>query len=196
MKNKIKSIAFIMALFTVSFSVYSQPWLETGNTPATGNFLGTTGNQPLLLRTLNLPRAQITSGGFLGVGDYQVFTPNEMLHLHAVGNNDVFSQFTNGFTLSTATDGFRIGTTSAGIAELRQYENADMNFFTANTQRMTILGTNGFVGVHTAAPQFMLEVAGEVAAEKFILRSPSGKLFAITVTDGGILAAGELPSDN
>ena len=50
---------------------------------------------------------------------------------------------------------------------------ADVNFRTANTQRMTIIGVaganQGYVGINTTTPTYTLTVNGTIAASKIII---------------------------
>ena len=53
-------------------------------------------------------------------------------------------KFTAGTTTGlTSTDGFNVGITSAGVAEIRQYENLDLKLYTNNTLRKTYLAAGG-----------------------------------------------------
>ena len=74
-------------------------WNITGNSgtdPAT-NFLGTTDNQPLVIRTNNVERMRITVNGYVGIG---TDTPGEMLDI--VGNSDADLDLTSfGSSIST-----------------------------------------------------------------------------------------------
>ncbi len=74
-------------------------WNITGNSgtdPAT-NFLGTTDNQPLVIRTNNVERMRITVNGYVGIG---TDTPGEMLDI--VGNSDADLNLTSfGSSIST-----------------------------------------------------------------------------------------------
>ncbi|MBK8846791.1 MAG: hypothetical protein IPO27_09720 [Bacteroidetes bacterium] len=49
----------------------------------------------------------------------------------------------------------------------------DFNFFTNNTQRMTIIGVaganQGYVGINTTTPTYTLTVNGTIAANKIII---------------------------
>lgn len=69
---------------------------------------------------------------FVGIGPVDVFTARSELHIH--DTTTTYLQFTNTTTQSAPndpqlTDGFIVGINGT-TAELRQQENADMNFFT------------------------------------------------------------------
>src|SRR5690606_118936 len=60
------------------------------------------------------------------------------IHDAGSGGAGVHQSFTNGTIGATGTDGFRIGITSAGIGQFRQYEDQPMQWFTNNTSRMNL----------------------------------------------------------
>jgi len=114
---------------------------------------------------------RLTGFGNVGIGPvfYDNALPQNLLHV----NNDsllaTYVQISNKLaTFQTATDGFHLGitggpiATTGGIAEVRQYENRDMRFFTNNTQWMVIKdnlpGNIGRVGIRTNTPGNRLEV--------------------------------------
>ena len=65
----------------------STGWSLTGNsgTDPLVNFLGTTDNQPLVIRTNNTEQVRITTGGYVGIG---VANPTLRLQLPNIANND------------------------------------------------------------------------------------------------------------
>lgn len=70
-----------------------------------------------------------------------------------------YHKFTAGTTTGqTANDGLSVGLTAQAEAQIRQYENNNLSFWTANTQRMTILG-NGDVGIGTISPSSLLHLS-------------------------------------
>lgn len=78
------------------------------------------------------------------------------LNLHSNTSTDVFSSFTNRGLYAdpddlSATNGFKVGIKSTGVAEINQQENLDMNFLTNNNQRM-VIKNGGNVGINTTAP--------------------------------------------
>ena len=79
---------------------------------------------------------RITNAGNVGIG---TTSPTQDLHLHRSGTgDDVYIQFTNGDTGTTSGDGFQIGLAGNEDARIKQIENAPMEFWTNNTERMSI----------------------------------------------------------
>lgn len=96
-------------------------------------------NANLLLATgsgaSNIARLTVTgiagsTQGFVGIGN-NFLTPQSLLHVND-GSNATYTQITNTATGATAGDGFKVGIAANGAAELRQQENASMNFYTGN----------------------------------------------------------------
>ncbi len=82
----------------------------------------------------------ISAAGNVGIG---TTGPVTQLHQDAGTATASYHKFTAGTTTGqTATDGFDIGVTSAGIAEIRQYEAQSLKFYTNNTNYLT-LGSSG-----------------------------------------------------
>ena len=148
MKTKIYLISSVFSLISFEKN-YAQPWQITGNGNATAaSFVGhansvplqikTTLAQPISFFTNNTQKMIITSTGFVGIGN-GFTTPQSRLHLHQLGASFIYTQWTTGTTgNANANQGLRIGVAANGIAELRQQENFNMNFFTNNTQRVSI----------------------------------------------------------
>jgi hypothetical protein len=75
----------------------------------------------------------------------QVVTPAAQLHIDAGTGSAVAAKFTAGTTTGqTATDGFDVGVSTAGNAELRQRENLPLNIYTNNTLAESV-GATGSV---------------------------------------------------
>lgn len=100
--------------------------------------------------------------GTLGVG---IAAPASKVHVDSGNATASAIKLTAGTTTGvTSTDGFEFGVDTSGNGEIRQRENLPINFFTNNTQRMTILA-NGNVGIGTAAPTVGLQVSnGDMAS--------------------------------
>jgi hypothetical protein len=107
------------------------------------------GNQSINFSTNGFQRMTIrnglgVAGGFVGIGP-NFSAPTNLLHLNAARNS--FSQFTNGTTGATGTDGLLVGVAdggagTAGHAWINQQENFPIDFFTNAAQRMIIMNVN------------------------------------------------------
>jgi hypothetical protein len=87
--------------------------------------------------------------GQVHVGIGNNFTnPQHMIHVHTTPlimgfpPPDAMIGFTHNLTGSAATDGFLVGINSEGTAELRQWEDKDIVFYTGNTEQMIISSDN------------------------------------------------------
>jgi len=85
--------------------------------------------------------------GNIGIG---IQSPQSLLHLNQQGDTALYTQFTNGSTDSSVTDGFLIGINEDGVAQLNQQEDTLIDIFTNNIRRMRIWHTtddNARVGI-------------------------------------------------
>ncbi|WP_228457868.1 cell wall anchor protein [Chryseobacterium candidae] len=75
MKTQLFSIALLVSSFT-----FAQSWNITGNsgTNSSNNFIGTTDNQPLVLKSNNIESLRIKPNGNIGIG---TVSPNSKLHI-------------------------------------------------------------------------------------------------------------------
>lgn len=109
MKTKI----MIFLLLLSSSTMFAQPWMTGGNAAASGDYLGTNNNQPLLFHTFGIERVHINpnrtqtisgytfnSNGFIGIGQNSVapthpngvwndFGPFSILHINGFGGSEV-----------------------------------------------------------------------------------------------------------
>jgi len=91
----LKLIGAIVCLFTTISSFSQNNWTINGNGNTTGatNFLGTTNNEPLNIKTNGIQRIRInenTGSSFVGIG-----TNNPLFQLHVVGNQVATGQGCN-----------------------------------------------------------------------------------------------------
>jgi hypothetical protein len=89
------------------------------------------------------------TSGRLGIGINPNNPTTSIVHLHrTTANTEVKLQFTDGTTLSTATDGLTLYKGTDQIGYLWNYENADLVFGTNSTERMRIT-SSGNIGIGT-----------------------------------------------
>lgn len=92
MKTQLFSIALLVSSFT-----FAQSWNTTGNsgTNPSNNFIGTTDNQPLILKSNNIESIRIKPNGNIGVG---TVNPDTKLHVaqdNINNQNLVLGKFTS-----------------------------------------------------------------------------------------------------
>lgn len=72
-------------------------------------------------------------------------TAQSRIHINESGATAIETRYTNSATGATATDGFQTGITTAGVAEIRQRENLNLDLYTNNTLRLSLTGGGNFV---------------------------------------------------
>lgn len=108
------------------------------------------------------------------------------LHIHRPAVNAADLRFTNTTTGATSSDGFQIGITSAGVAELRQRENLAAELYTNNTKRLEVLA-GGNVGIGTAGT-VNAKVDILATTEQLRLLYDSSNSVQFTVSSAGLLS--------
>jgi hypothetical protein len=102
-------------------------------------------------------RMRIRTSGEIGIG---ISAPASAVHIDRGNGIASALQFTAGATTGqTQNDGFSLGITATGSAEIKQTEAQPISFFTSNTERLRIL-SSGNVGLGTTAPTARLHVNG------------------------------------
>jgi hypothetical protein len=102
-----KSMMVLFTTFLLVHGAHCQDWLLAGNTPLPAEFLGTTGAQPLRIRTENTQRLFIRPdagllSGFVGIGN-SFDLP--LQRLHVLGDINLETDI---FTRTAFNDGYRI----------------------------------------------------------------------------------------
>ena len=108
--------------------------------------------------------ATTADGSLLVKGNVGIGTTAPATKIHQNNGNATatYHKFTAGTTTGLlSTDGFDVGIDGSGNAELIQRENLPMNFYTNNTNRMTVLA-NGDIGIGDTTPAAKLEVNGGI----------------------------------
>ncbi len=139
---------------------------NAGTNPAV-NFVGTSDNQPLVVRTNNAERMRVAAGGNVGIG---TLGPAAPLHVNQGANDSTDVLVTSpefarmrmvaeapsvDVTLSLQAR----GQSTASWAEIGTLSRHDLRFYTNDAYGMT-LDINGNVGVGTMGPATRLHVNG------------------------------------
>ena len=153
-------------------------WRLDGNATAAADFLGTTNEQPLSIRTANVERIRVLAEGNVGVG-----LPDPRVELHVLGRIASGLDFTSAGALTLfPPDGFawfHIDNGPAGgrpIGRLRISHGPNPG----SNELMTFL-QSGNVGVGTAGPAVKLHVTGnrvrlESRGKRLDLRADGGSV--------------------
>jgi hypothetical protein len=85
------------------------------------------------------------------------FIPSARIHAHSLSNIATYQKTTNTITGALSTDGFDVGVSATGVAEIRQRENLAMEFYTNNTLCAT-LSNAGNLAIGTISPSARLHI--------------------------------------
>jgi hypothetical protein len=142
----------------IGHSSVSAQWSLTGNgstTPGT-NFLGTTDNKELILKTNNVERFRIAAGGNVGIGTNN---PQGLLH---IANGDVLLQNTlPGYTPLRIKNGDGSKTLLFDYASIFQY-GGNCTIRVPTNHLVLNDADGGYVGIGTSDPKEKLSVAGSI----------------------------------
>ncbi|MBP6590352.1 MAG: hypothetical protein KA229_09625 [Chitinophagaceae bacterium] len=179
-------LLLFLLIILLSINVNAQQWLLTGNTPTAAQFLGTTNNTNLRIRTNGTEKMVVLSGGNVGIG---VTAPTGVLHLKAgtatAGTGPL--KFTSGVNLTTAEAGvmeyngssLSITVGSPSVAR-KTIAFADLSNVTGTLP--VNRGGTGLAALGTANQQLRVN-AGGTALEYF---TPAGGGGSGTVTSVGL----------
>lgn len=105
------------------------------------------------------------TNGRLGLGLAAPATPQSTIHLDRGTGIGGHIRFTAGSTTGqTNGDGFEVGIDDAGNAELKNYENNNLSFFTNNTRYLTLANTGQTIVGNSPTP---IDITGSAAFPQF-----------------------------
>src|SRR6266487_2679668 len=140
-----RNIAVIL-LSLAGFTVQAQSsWLITGNSNITGaNFLGTTNNKPLIMRTNNVERARILGNGNVGIG-----TNAPTYKLQVIGSaNGIYG---SGSSYGVVGSGGSYGVYGSGNS---------YGVFGYSSSGYGVTGSSGYLGVYGTGSTYGLSGSG------------------------------------
>lgn len=146
--------------------------LTIGNTTnVTGINIGTTNTTGGV--TVSRSGQNTVVQGLLGVG---ASSPASALHVNTASPaTAIYSQFTNGTTLATASDGLLVGLNSSSEAVINMQESAALRLYTAGAERL-VVGSGGTVTIN--AP-----TGGTLTG--LVVNSAANNAYAILATNTG-----------
>jgi hypothetical protein len=172
-------------LFNFFLSTYAQNWVNGGNSLSANGALGTLSNHALIFRTANEDRGRITNTGNWGIGTTNPLTRFHVNGFGAFGNRVTAANASRALNLADTAAVMRILRVHASFApavELISRTSADgpniayWDFYAepadasfrirdrvrggSGLDRLTIGGSNGFVGINTTAPLTRFHVNG------------------------------------
>ena len=177
-------------------------WLLTGNSNTGADFLGSTTNNSLHIRTNNVERMVVDSLGNVGIGTTNMTRtfilmankPGAGLGMFENSSNTGYSSWD--FADNTGTIQANIGFANSGAGGYAgnmylatNTATAKISFSTNNTERMRIDST-GFIGIGTTSPMSTLDVNGSVSLPTNIKTAS----YTLTASDYVVIFTGSTAS--
>lgn len=172
MKQTLKTITALTGLWLAhNFSVNAQTWNLSGNSNiATTDFLGTSATgffKDLVIKTNGVEKMRVLSGGNVGIG---TITPTGgLLHINSGSLTPLYLQTSSGNTYMGSLNSswshfmtdrprfyFNTGI-SVASGNIGSY-TGNLSLQTSGTTRITVLNSNGNVGINNTTPTQMLHI--------------------------------------
>ncbi len=177
---QIRRAVIIITMLFFSNIGFAQ-WSLSGNSVSSSDFIGTTNNADLFFYTNNRKRMTLTpDNGYLILNPNGSSSPTgiqpTIFTLVDKGEPVFITILNNPTTIPSVPGVLKIGLNADGPnAIINQVENANLSFFTYNSERLTILG-DGKIGIGTNAPTALLDVNGSLrfrngATNNYVLKS-------------------------
>lgn len=153
----ITGVTRVTESLSVSLAVTAQNFVGSGNVANSLTRTGALDTEAIL----DISNASGVTGRFLRNGNFNVGTTESTskVHIHVDSAAENHIHLTNNDTGVTAGNGVLFGIDASENLDIRQREASDMIFYTSDTERMRLLA-NGKLGINTATPTAMLDVAG------------------------------------
>ena len=159
----------IALLIGITHEVEAQNWLTAGNNVTPGQYLGSQNNQPLNIRTSNIPRAQFTTGNALNswlgnAGDgLRIFDPAggggnlDLFTSSNAGGNETHVRFGGSGQVSGQNNRLEFISTGASMGNYYStFAGGGIHRFDRGETEYGRMGTNGYwrFGQNTSGPVF------------------------------------------
>ncbi len=159
--NKKRKHVLAIGLFTMAGiltmnqeSVAQFDWDNDGNAASLGDFIGTTNNEPMIIRA-NTAEMHLTTASRLGLG---TAAPDQILHLHENSTAGSIIHFTNANTGATGAVGAYVGYNGLDEVRITNRSEDDIVLSAGTLGEIVRVKPDGKVGIGTASPEDALQV--------------------------------------
>ncbi len=155
-------------------------------TNGTDTFINRPSGDVIQFRESNSPEMTVAAGGYVGIG-----TAGPSTGLEVSGANDNAAFITSQNTAMAGSPILQIGMNSGNNAALfSATAGTDMKFWNGQ-YALTILGSNGNVGINNRGPAYALDVSGFINTDQYSGYKQAGNTVLYASTTNNSLAVGE-----